>query len=191
LKVIKLAEHGYEEAALGFSLSFNTSVERAKQILPKYAFGKKPGENKFLRVMQVWFDVDFPRLIWPEADQYKVSTTTLSESTVHTLGKRLVTQDDFEINIDERMLQIVNEKIRLYQCKVIDLLTLKAHLPEGFLQRRVWNMNYANLQNMVCQRVNHKVSLWDRFIDEVIGDLEHPEFVIQDYYTKGENIGKL
>jgi hypothetical protein len=181
LNVIKLSEHGYEWAALGFSLSYNSTVERAKQLLPKYAWGKVPGENKFLRVMWVWLDVDFPRLIWPEADQYKVSTTTLSESTIHTLGKRLLTQEDFEIEIDVRMLDIVNEKISLYQNKQIDILTLKSHLPEGFLQRRVWNMNYANLQNLICQRTNHKVSLWDKFIDDVVSQLDHPEFVLPNF----------
>jgi hypothetical protein len=180
MRVIKLDERGYEPAALGFSLSFNTSIERAKQLLPKYAWGKVSGENKFLRMIQLWLDVDFPRLIWPECDQYKVSTTTLSESTVHTLGKRLVTQEDFEIEIDEQMLAIVNRKITQYQNKEISLLNLKAHLPEGFLQRRVWNINYANLQNIVCQRVNHKVTLWDTFIDEVLSQIEHPEFVVKE-----------
>ena len=110
-KIIKLNECGYEEAALGFSLSYNTSIERAKYLLPKYAWGSQPGERKFLRVIELWLDVDFPRLIWPEADQHKIATTTLSESTVHTLGKRLLTQEDFVIPIDERMLNIVNEKI--------------------------------------------------------------------------------
>ena len=51
-----LSEHGYEEAALGFSLSYNTSVERAKVLMPKYAHGAAPGENKFLRIIWLWFD---------------------------------------------------------------------------------------------------------------------------------------
>lgn len=173
-----LEEHGYNSAALGFSLSYNTSIERAKELLPKYAFGKKFGERKFLRVINLWLDVDFPRLTWPEADQHKVATTTLSESTVHTLGKRLLTQEDFIIPIDNRMLNIVNEKIVDFQNKKIDILEMKSHLPEGFLQRRIWHMNYANLQNLVDQRVKHKIKLWDVFINELLPQIEHPEFVI-------------
>lgn len=172
-----LKECGYEEAALGFSLSFNTSLERAKELLPKYAWGIVPGENKFLRCIQLWFDVDLPRLIWPECDQYKVGTTTLSESTVHTLSKRSLIPDDFIEGTDQRAIDLLNEKILLYKEKKIDRLTLKANLPEGFLQRRIWNMNYANLQNIVIQRRNHPVTLWNEIIEKMISQIEHPEFI--------------
>lgn len=178
--VKKLSEHGYEEAALGFSLSFNTTVERAKQLLPKYAWGKVAGENKFLRVMQIWLDVDFPRLIWPEADQYKVGTTTLSESTVHTLSKRMAVAGDFLNGTDDRLIEILNEKIQLFKDKEISITELKANLPEGFLQRRIWNLNYANLQNIVCQRTGHRVKLWKDFIDQVVAQIDHPEFIIKN-----------
>lgn len=176
MEVKVLAEHGYEESALGFSLSYNSTPERAKEILHKYAF-KNNGENKFLRCIELWIDVDFPRLLWPEADQYKVSTTTLSESTIHTLGKRMLNQDDFIIPIDKRMLEVVNEKIVEFQNKKIDILEMKAHLPEGFLQRRIWHMNYANLQNIYLQRKNHKLPLWHTFLDTILSQIEHPEFI--------------
>jgi hypothetical protein len=174
-----LNECGYEEAALGFSLSYNSTIERAKELLPKYAIGAQPGENKFLRVIWLWVDVDFPRLIWPECDQYKVATTTLSESTIHTLGKRTLNQDDFETKIDDDMLEIVNKKILQYKNKEIDLLKLKSHLPEGFLQRRIWNFNYATLQNIVQQRENHRLKLWQKFIDEMLLQVKHPEFLVK------------
>jgi hypothetical protein len=178
--IIKLLEEaGYKSAVIGFSLSYNTNIKRAKELLPIYAFGKVPGENKFLRLMELWFDVDFPRLLWPECDQYKVSTTTLSESTVHTLHKRTLSQKDFIINIDQEMLDIINKKIILFQNKEIDILELKSHLPEGFLQRRIWHMNYANLQNIVVQRHNHKIKLWQEFIDIALSQIKHPEFIIQ------------
>jgi hypothetical protein len=179
LKVIKLGELGYDFAALGFSLSYNSTIERAKQLLPKYAFGIA-GERKFLQVIQLWLDVDFPRLLWPEVDQYKIATTTLSESTVHTLHKKLLDQEDFVVPIDQRMIDIVNEKILLFREKKINLVQMKSHLPEGFLQRRVWNINYSTLQNIIRQRTNHKVYLWDEFIDDVLKQIEHPELVKQE-----------
>ena len=172
-----LSEHGYEEAALGFSLSYNTSVERAKVLMPKYAHGAAPGENKFLRIIWLWFDVDFPRLLWQESDQYKVATTTLSESTIHTLSKRQLTQEDFVVRISNTMLGAINKKIIEYNEKKINMTILKAHLPEGFLQRRIWNMNYATLQNIVCQRQSHKVKLWDEFIEKAMSSIQHPEFI--------------
>jgi hypothetical protein len=176
--VIKLEEAGYESAALGFSLSYNSTVERAKELMPKYAFSKVPGENKFLREIQTWFDIDMPRLIWPEFDQYKVGTTSLSESTVHTLKRHTLTLEDFIEGTDQRAINLINEKILLFQIGSIELTELKANLPEGFLQRRIWNMNYANLQNMVEQRKNHKVKLWEIFISSVLKQVNHPEFIV-------------
>jgi len=180
VKVIVLEESGYEAAALGFSLSYNTTIERAKELMPKYAFGKVPGENKFLRVMQVIIDTDIPRLMWPEADQYKVGTTTLSESTMHTLKKRPLADDGFHPMIDDDMLAIVNRKIKEYNQGLIGISQLKAHLPEGFLQRRVWAMNYANLQNIIMQRTKHRLVEWQTFIYNVLVQVQHPEFLIQD-----------
>jgi len=177
MKVIKLYEYGYEPAALGFSLSYNSSIERAKELLPKYAIGKDSGENKFLRVMQVWLDVDMPRLMWQEADQYKIATTTLSESTMHTLSKRLLIQEDFAINISDELLTVINNKIFQYQNKQISILELKSCLPEGFLQRRIWNLNYATIQNIILQREYHKLNLWKIFIDDLVNQLDYPEFV--------------
>lgn len=179
MKIVKLAEYGYEESALGFSLSFNTSIERAKELLPKYAWGKVAGENKFLRVIQLWFDIDFPRAIYPEVDQYKVGTTTLSESTIHTLHKKPLSQEDFEVPMDQRSIDVVNEKIQQFKNKEISLLDLKCHLPEGFLQRRIWNLNYANLQNIVNQRTNHKLKLWNKIIEEIVSQVDHPEFILK------------
>lgn len=176
LSIKVLRESGYDEAAFGFSLSYNSTIERSKEIMSNYAF-KNNGENKFLRVIWLWIDTDFPRLIWPESDQYKVATVTLSESTMHTLSKRPLTQEDFCINIDDRMLQIFNEKIVAYKNKEIDILELKAHLPEGFLQRRLWNINYATLQNIYNQRKDHKLKLWHIFLDTVLSQIEYPEFI--------------
>ena len=179
--VTKLEEAGYRWAALGFSLSFNSTIDRAMQIMPIYAFGKAPGENKFLREIQVWIDIDVPRLIWPEIDQYKISTTTLSESTVHTLQKHILNINDFIEGTDQRAIDLINEKILLFQEKKIDRIELKANLPEGFLQRRIWNLNYANLQNIYVQRINHRVKLWERLLNELIPQMDHPEFIIPNY----------
>jgi hypothetical protein len=179
VKVTVLEESGYEAAALGFSLSYNTTIERAKELMPRFAFGKMPGENKFLRVMQVIIDTDIPRLMWPEADQYKVGTTTLSESTMHTLKKRPLAADDFFPMIDDDMLAIVNRKIEEYNHGFIGIDKLKAHLPEGFLQRRVWVMNYANLQNIIVQRTSHRLPQWQVFIHEVLAQVQHPEFLVK------------
>jgi len=54
---------------------------------------------------------------------------------------------------------------------------IKAHLPESFLQRRVWVMNYMTLKNIIRQRSNHKMSQWQYFIDQMKQQVENPELL--------------
>lgn len=57
MNVLKLNECGYEESALGFSLSYNSTIDRAKELFPTYAF-KGNGESKFLESIYIWVDVN-------------------------------------------------------------------------------------------------------------------------------------
>lgn len=181
MQVKVLKECGYDESALGFSLSHNSSIERAKFLLPKYAFGI-PGENKFLESMIVYLDVIAPRFWWQEADCYRVGSTKQSESTMHTIMKGLLTQENFEYLIWPNYLDFLNQLITQYnKNKSLDIfLVLKNHLPEGFLQRRIWVINYKTLQNIYSQRKNHKLNQWHIFLDTVLGEIEHPEFIVND-----------
>lgn len=177
MKVHKISEYGYEEAALGFSLSYNTSIERAKEILPKYAHGI-PGESKFLESMVIYMDVQAPRFFWQEGDTYRIATKQ-SESTMHTIMKRNLTMDDFERKIPDFYLDYLNELIRQYRAsREFDIfLQLKNDLPEGFLQRRIWMFSYKTLQNIYVQRKTHKLPQWHIFIETVLGECDHPEFI--------------
>ena len=184
MKVKVLSEHGYEEAVLGFSLSYNTSIERTKEILPKYAFGI-PGENKFLESIVLWVDVTAPRFWWQEADTYRVGSTKQSESSMHTLAKNGVTQENFEYPIDNTTLANINWLIDYYNTeanpgwKTESFARIKNYLPEGFLQRRIWSFNYKTLQNMYIQRINHRLPQWRYFLTEVTDNIEHKEYIIK------------
>lgn len=179
MRVIILEEHGYESAVLGFSLSYNTSIERTKQILPKYAFGV-PGENKFLEQMVIWLDVTMPRYWWQEADTYRVGTSKQSESTMHTITKAPFTADMFDNPISVDWLQDLNMVRDLVREKMTPLYVLKNVLPEGFLQRRIWMLNYKTLQNIYVQRIGHRLPHWRYFLEDVLKQIEHPEFIIKE-----------
>ena len=185
MKVSILSEAGYTEAALGFSLSYNTTIERAKFLLPKYAF-KQGGENKFLESMLLWVDVTAPRFWWQEADTYRVGVTKQSESTMHTICKHTLTQDDFEYIIAHEVLDKLNELVYNYsrattpEEKVYTFGNIKNHLPEGFLQRRVWMMSYKTLQNIFYQRRHHRLPQWQHFLDNILAQIKHPEFIISE-----------
>jgi hypothetical protein len=176
LQILKLNECGYDEAVIGFSLSYNSTFERTIEILPKYAFAK-PGENKFLESICVWLDVDAPRFWWSEMDTYRVGMTKQSESSMHTLHKRPLEAKDFEFDVgpDWRMDL---ELLRLaYLDKKISIDEFKNYLPDGFLQRRIICTNYKTLQNIYAQRHDHRLPQWHYFCDELLVQLDHPEFI--------------
>ena len=174
MKTRVLGEEGYSLAAFGFSLSYNSTMERAKLLFPAYAF-KQGGENKFLESIVIWLDVTAPRFWWQEADTYRVGTTKQSESTMHTLKKTVISQENFEYPVPPMMLEIIADMVD-NNAKIEEI---KNVLPEGFLQRRIWMMNYKGLQNIYNQRKNHRLPQWKIFFDDMIPNLQHPEFIIR------------
>ena len=111
---------GIEEALLGMGLSYGLTsnkniidMEDAKlaarltKICAKCA-QRGNGEDKFLRMIQIWADVTAPRFWWAEFDTYKVGTVALSESTMHTLGKRPLTPEDFEWGLPIELIDGLN-----------------------------------------------------------------------------------
>jgi hypothetical protein len=185
MEVKKLSEHGYDEAVLGFSLSYRSTLERTESILPKYAFGI-PGENKFLESIQLWLDVTAPRFWHQEMDTYRVGISKQSESSMHFLCKKPLTQEDFELPISNGLLENLNFHINQYKICIGEdkknvFLELKNLLPEGFKQRRIINLNYKCFRNIYEQRINHRLPQWQYFCNTVLNSLDHPEFIVKDY----------
>ena len=126
---------------------------------------------KFLRQIQVWVDLTLPRYIWSEFDTYKFNTKN-SCSTMHTAHKRELTQSDFEGFVLPSTIGYLNELIGLYKNKKIarDLFIhrFKCNLPEGFLQKRTVNTNYAELLNMYNQRKSHRLEEWHKICNWIL-----------------------
>ena len=128
---------------------------------------------KFMRMIHVSADVDMPRYWWSEADTYHFNTKN-SCSTMHKLlnNDNPITLDlfvicdedkDWWINTVEKL-----EKMRQEYKNIKDttkdvvqmnrlLVRSKRMLPEGFLQMRTFDTNYAELRNMYFQRKNHRL----------------------------------
>ena len=186
MRVEVLWEYGYGPALFGLGLSYGLTsdyyfidigwreqiYERLCRVSQRCA-KKSNGEEKFLRMIQIWADVTAPRFWWSEFDTYKVGTVALSESTMHTLGKRPLTPEDFETPIEPDYLDTLNSALR--SDNAIDFN--KGMLPEGFLQRRIVNFNYAVLANMIRQRSKHKLPQWRQFLTEVRANVAKPEFL--------------
>lgn len=189
-----LEEAGHDHALLGLSLSFydhaiplddfwtDEKKQRAAHRAKLLAL-KGGGHNKFLESIQVWIYVQAARSFWSEFDTYRVGMTKQSSSTMHTLDKRAVNEDDFEFGTNEKSIDAFNDSLSAYKDKnnragcYKDITLLKNDLPEGWLQERMICTNYMVLQNIVKQRTGHRLTYWNFFIDSLSEQLEHPEFI--------------
>lgn len=174
-------EAGYEAALFGLGLSHGlTSNTEQVSLLEVYLIehlhtvalrlkDADGGHNKFLESIQVWIDIDAPRFWWSEFDTYRVGVSKQSESTMHTLGKRELRQDDFERPLPGEVLSYFNSTRDIF-------MVAKNQLPEGFLQRRIVSANYKALRSMILQRKSHRLPQWRVFID-ALRELEHGELL--------------
>ena len=187
-----LNESGYEEAMLGLSLSFNQPISNMKGVSDRL-YDKDGGHNKFLESVCVWIDIKMPRYWWGEADTYRIGVTKQSESTMHTITKRLLTQEDFIEDIYETTLVELNKETKEWQelkenffykdkieksQKLIKLFrSIKRNLPEGFLQRRIICTNYKTIRHIIAQRKNHKLEEWLLLCNYLINNCRYKEWL--------------
>ena len=186
MEVIVLHETDHELALRGMAYSFKDRALNPEEWWPNQkerALKRAPllapmdeGHNKFLRQIFLFLDIEAPRSFWSEFDTYKVGTVANSESTMHTLGKRPPTENDFEKGTSSRMIEAFTMEWVDYQIHK-DITRLKENLPEGFLQRRLVTMNYDNIRNIISQRENHRYKRWGEFIEQLLPQLAHPEYL--------------
>lgn len=153
--------------------------------------------RKYLRQIFVSMDVTAPLTLWKQADQYKVGTTTNSDSTMHCIHKKPFTLSDFSLesinafdgsfyinyveNVVDPLLELLNDcreayletKDKRYWRLMIDLL------PESYNQKRTITMNYENVISIIHQRSGHKLHEWDDLI-KVLLDLPYIKEIIED-----------
>jgi hypothetical protein len=122
--------------------------------------------RKFLRYVVVWCDLVLPRYVWQEVDTYKVGTVRNSCSTMNTLGWRPLEQKDFENPLPDLMLDALNAAIDDFReadgarAKRVERVTMKDLLPEGFLQRATFLLNYEVGFRMFLSRRGHRLPMW-------------------------------
>lgn len=129
--------------------------------------------SKFMRMIHVSVDVDMPRYWWSEADCYKFGSKN-SCSTMHkllnndnpiTLDMFLICEEDIEWwEQSVEKLELMRKEYKTIQKTTKDsramnrlLVRAKRMLPEGLLQLRTWDTNYAEIRNMYFQRRNHRL----------------------------------
>ena len=187
-----LCEAGFKEALFGLSLSYRTltplEINGTKRyfdddqhflklckIAETLAF-KQGGHNKFLESMQVWLLIRGSLSFWKQFDTYRVGTTKQSESTMHTLKKRELTENDF--TKETFCIPTINQNFSIDE--------MRDSLPSGFLECRVVNTNYKTLQNIIHQRKNHKSKKWNTFIEMLLQQVQHPNLLINKKIKAGD-----
>ena len=184
-------ETGYLAALYGIGLSYgltskmrfdefrHSSANDLRKKLHSIALNlikKGEGEDKFLRQMAVCFIIRAPRYWWTQMDTYKVGTTAQSESTMHTIMRKEILREDFEIPLADIRLDSIIDLLNVSR-EARDFHTLIRMLPQSYVQRRIWSANYAVLRNIFIQRAGHPLSEWRKFIDTVSHLVMYPEFL--------------
>lgn len=145
--------------------------------------------SKFMRMINVTFDITAPLYWWKEFDTYKVGTVANSCSTMHKIHAKEFALDDFshEHLSGETDYLWVNAEGEKYMCSAYDFcqitcavlnhyrdlyLKTKAKiywwqmiqlLPSSYNQKRTVQLNYAVLRNMYHTRKDHKLDEWREF----------------------------
>ena len=172
MKIYDIEVHGIDRALRGLARSYGSPLEKMHHRAIALAPLDK-GHNKFLRQIQVWCEVEAPRFWWAEFDTYKVGTTAQSDSTMHTLSKGYLSQENFELTIMDCTLENLNDLIAVKA----NIEHLKNELPEGFIQGRTLNLNYAVLREITLQRYNHKLPQWQFFLKELLTSIPNIELL--------------
>lgn len=130
---------------------------------------------KFMRQILVSVDIVAGNEWWKEADTYKVGTVANSTSMMHTLGKRLLTEDDFSFDkplsdIARKQIEIANEAVQAWwdsgkKQRTPEWRDMQKAIPVGFVYRRGFTCNYQVLQNMYHSRKNHRLQEWHEFCE--------------------------
>lgn len=180
IKVKVLEENGFGPAMLGLSLNKKQSVENMLDVAEKLCH-YDDGHNKFLESINVHLLIMATRDFWSQFDTYRIGVTKQSQSTMHTITKKYLNQDNFDKEIPQSYLDFLNNLVDQH-----DLVNLKRYLPEGFYQIRQVCLNYKVLKNIYKQRKNHKLQEWRNFVEKVLNQLEFPHFISTDFKSCNE-----
>lgn len=97
----------------------NFELGEADRILALKLIKAGQDHAKFVRQIMVSVDIIAGNELWKEIDTYKVGTVANSTSMMHTLGKRLLTEDDFSFDkplsdIARKQIEVANEAVQAW-----------------------------------------------------------------------------
>ena len=134
-----------------------------------------PSHAKFLRYINVTFDVTAPRYWWAEMDTYKVGTVRNSCSTMHKVQAKEFVREDFSIeHLNEESLKTLDISIKTLnearnrfnsEKNKDDWWQMIQLLPASLNQKATIQLNYQVLQGIYFTRKDHRLDEWHTFCD--------------------------
>jgi hypothetical protein len=163
---------GYYAAAYGARLSYggssvskldsdyanNTLGEKDKTLLSKLV-QRGNSHAKAVRMINVHFYIKANNRFLSQLDTYKIGTVSASSSTMHTIMKRDLTQEDFSTPLPSAYLAYLNLLRNKKEFK-----RLVDSLPMGYLYERVMLVNYQTLRSIYYDRLEHRYDYWNLFL---------------------------
>lgn len=192
----------YDKADSAYDEEGNLHIGKNDYLLAKrLCEAGSPEHAKFLRQISVWVNITAPRFWWTEFDTYKIGTTANSQSTMHTLMRDGIKEEDIYFYFGED--ELANQAMRDYLIAINDLIELyktleikeikeqyfekiKAMLPEGFIQTRMVSLNYQVLRTMYNQRKNHRLSGWNTDFVNWIHTLPLSEWITGNFPSEDQ-----
>lgn len=161
---------------------------------------------KTLRKVIVSMRMTAPRRVWVDFDTYRLGRECdiemMSDSTMHTINRRLLDEDDFSPFTDSESIAVVNRKIAKYQKIQQELrelptgaldwsakreslmvslesafLEIKDNLGEGFYQARDVSLSYQTCRHIYFDRERHRQPELRQFC-EMIASLPYAKDLI-------------
>lgn len=132
-----------------------------------------PDHGKYLRMIQVYCDIEGPLYWLKEVDTYRMGVEKNSCSTMHKIHAKPFAMSDFshdKLNLlGVNMLKVLVDQLEANRQVYLKTRDKKSWwqliqlLPSSYNQRRTYMFSYAALRNIYHARKNHKLDEWREF----------------------------
>lgn len=149
--------------------------------LMKRLFKAGTEHRKYLRMIQVYMDIEANQTFWSQFDTYKIATVKNSCSKMHKIHTICFIGEDC---CDHEGIDAVGGEVKEHfynTMGVLENLRIKFNethekkywralieiLPMGFRLKATVMLSYETVFNIIRQRKNHKLDEWHQLIDEL------------------------
>lgn len=162
-----------------------TNVEITKTVKKLGHAKVGSGHDNFLKGIIVQFDLTFSNKAWVEMERYHFVDIISSQSTMHRITQ-FELRSQCNSYVDEKIIEIVQEKINLYNslenkdtgfAKEL-YLEILYNIPSGLELTAGISTNYQQLKTIYYQRRNHRLPDWQNFCNWIEKLPEFKELII-------------